>query len=778
MKSKLLNQQSSSSKILIEDTNKESSSKQEDIDGLYRSITRKVFGRDKERDRICRMLRDGPNPYGPSSRSSKRYSVIGIHGIAGSGKSILAQYVCDYEKDEGNHFDLVMFIHVSTSFRLGDIFRDMLEQMKQNRPSNDRGLNSLQEELKEKLKGRCFLLVLDNVWVNDGNSKERAILLHVLDSGKSGSGILVTAQKRDAARALGAQKLIAISDLEEEQYFSMFMHHVALQGTGSIDDREHIVIGRKIMKKLHKSPIAAVTVAARLGMKPDINFWETTANLDVLNKTMGALWWSYQQLGADIRRCFEYCSTFPRGYRLGRDEVVRIWIAQGFVDTSSAAEDMEDLGHRYFDELLTFSFVQVQRTIIDTEQFTIHDLLHELAERVAGGDFFRMDVNCSPKDIPHEVRHLFIETNNRAEVTEKILDLGNLRTLVIVECDTNMDKITMALWNDKENHDLVKEKVFAKIFMRLRKLRVLIIKIEHYDKLVFSVPASIGQMKHLRYLSFLSISHVELIFPSKFRKLYHMQVLEVNAFKLSHDEDMANLIHLRYISARQNLANIHKLSSLNTIRCFRVRKEQGYGLNQLMHLNNLRGSLDINGLENVESKEEALQARLAQKKGIKALELKFAMHSSNPDVEVEVLEGLCPPEHLEQLSIWFYSCSRYPSRMLSRHNPDTPKHLYRLGLYRCSKLVSIPENSDFFINLRKLHLSWCSWDALPHNMELLTSLEELCIYECNEIKLLPVLPRSLEHVTITGNYMLRTSCQERGHINWQKVHHIPIQRFS
>ncbi|CAD6255445.1 unnamed protein product [Miscanthus lutarioriparius] len=65
----------------------------------------------------------------------------------GSGKSTLAQYVCNYEKHKGQHFDSVMFIHVGKRFSMGDIFRDMLEQIKESRSSIDRDLKSLKTEL-------------------------------------------------------------------------------------------------------------------------------------------------------------------------------------------------------------------------------------------------------------------------------------------------------------------------------------------------------------------------------------------------------------------------------------------------------------------------------------------------------------------------------------------------------------------------------------------------------------------------------------------------------
>ncbi|KAJ1277030.1 hypothetical protein BS78_05G262900 [Paspalum vaginatum] len=745
-KSHLLNQ-SSSSKVSVKDTDKENGSKEKDINDLYRSIEQKVFGREKER----------------------------------SGKSTLAQYVCDYEEEEGNHFDPVMFIHVPKAFRLDDIFRDMLEKITHCRPSDTKGLKSLHEELKENLRGKCFLLVLDDLWVNYGNQKELHILLDAVNAGQSGSRILVTAQTKDAATALGAQEQFPIPDLGKDHYLSLFMHHAIPAGAFD-DDEEHERIGRKIVEKLHRSPIAAVTVAKRLQRDRSIDFWETTANLDVLNETMGALWWSYQQLGADIRRCFEYCSMFPRGYMLKRDMLVHSWIAQGFIRTSDATEDdMEALGKLYFDELLTFSFFQIQRTAIGTEQFRIHDLLHELAERVAGSDFSRIDVHGSPKDIPTEVRHLFIETYDRTEVIEKILKLENLRTLILEEssCGSVATMVATPFIKHNNANDLIKEEVFESMLMRLRKLRVLIVKVQGCHKPVFPIPECIDQLKHLRYVMFRSTSVLKLVIPSSFSKLYHMQILDAPDLRLSRAEDMADLIHLRHCYSSLNFANIGRLTSLQTVPHFRVGKEQGYELRQLRHLNKLRGTLRISSLGVVRSKEEALEAQLERKKRLTVLVLDFDEKiTRDPDVEAEVLEGLCPPEHLAQLCIWWFYGSRYPSWMLSRRqHKDAPKHLDKLELCECRRLASIPEGSEFFLHLRLLRIVSCVWDALPDNMEGLRSLRKLVIRSCKNIQLLPTLPQSIEEITFVDVGKLKASCKERGHINWQKIQHIPMKKL-
>ncbi|ONM63130.1 Pleiotropic drug resistance ABC transporter family protein [Zea mays] len=587
-KSHLLNQQSSSSS-----SKKERSSRHEDIEYLYRSIERKVIGRDKEREKLIR-----------------------------SGKSTLAQYVCDYEKAEGQHFDPVMFIHVSQTFR-----------------------------------------------------EERAILLNVLDAGQSGSRVLVTAQKKDVAAAIGAEEQIPIPDMEEKQYFSMFMHY-ALEGK-RVGDGRFIAIGRKIAKKLGRSPIAAVTVAARLRSNSSIDFWETTANLDMLDETMGALWWSYQQIGVDVRRCFAYCSTFPRGYRLVRGELVHIWIVQGFINTRvNATEQPEDIGLHYINELRTFSFLQIERTVFgtETEAFTIHDLLHELAERVSGSECFRVVSNSSPKHIPQEVRHLFVGTgtDSRAAIAKKILGLVNLRTLIIVEEYSENKRKTFAAEDDEER--------------------------------------------------------VELIFPSTFSKLYHMQ--SIYSEKISCAKDVTqNLTSLRHSSSSwMGFANVGRLTSLQSLRYFQVKREQGHELKQLKHLNNLRGTLAIDGLGvagDPNAVAEILNRLLPPEDPTNHRYHGWMMGGQAPDVAAEVLEGLCPPKDLATLTINRYKGS-----------------------------------------------------SMPENMEPLVSLQSVLIMRCDRMERLPTLPRSLAKVEIHGCRVLSRTCQSEGHENWQKILHIPEKNIS
>uniref|UniRef100_A0ACD5ZPW7 Uncharacterized protein n=1 Tax=Avena sativa TaxID=4498 RepID=A0ACD5ZPW7_AVESA len=224
------------------------------------------------------------------------------------------------------------------------------------------------------------------------------------------------------------------------------------------------------------------------------------------------------------------------------------------------------------------------------------------------------------------------------------------------------------------------------------------------------------------------------------------------------------------------LPYVGRLISLQTLPAFTVRNEQGCELKQLRGLNKLRGCLDIRGVQNVRDKEEALEANLTAKKRLTELDLRWDEDGDTrctPEVQADVLEGLCPPMELQTLRIYHYQGSRYPEWMVGRQNGG-PKELQQLWFWRCKQLGPAPQFVEAYPHLRVLKLWVCNWDALPGNIELLTSLKALEITGCRNIQSLPKLPQSIEKFCLSicdDEFMI--SCQTVGHPNWQKIEHIP-----
>ncbi|KAE8799430.1 putative disease resistance protein RGA1 [Hordeum vulgare] len=748
-----------------------SKSKPDDIANKNRwrirsAIKRKVFGREKLRDYIMANIRATPTRSG----TSPCYSVIGIYGVAGSGKTTFAGYIRDYIKGcKDKLFDNIMCIHVSETFSVEDIFQEMLKDITEDSLSNISDHGGLKNKLMETLRGKRFFLILDDLWVKNKNDQQLEELISPLSVGKKGSKILVTARTKDAAGALCADELIEMPDLDEDKYLKMFVHY-ALDGT-SFAREEFVSVGREIAKKLRRSPIAAVTVAGRLGTNRDMNFWKNTANYEKFNETMDALWWSYQQLNPDIRRCLEYCNIFPRRSKLNKDDLVRLWIAQGFVKTSCTTENIEDIAEGYIQELVSCSFLQPEGTSWNgTDCFTVHDLLRDLADKVVGSDCFSIENEWSQRgdgwkrDVPQDVRHLFVQNYDAKLITEKILGLKNLRTLIIYAVGQDMP---------------VEENVIESMCKRLLKLRVLGIAFSPHGAIGepnrFSVPKSISELKHLRYLTFKAC---KLILPSTLAKLHHIQLLDFDGGQIL-EFTFDDLINLQHMFCRSvSFPNIGRLSSLQTIPNFTVRREKGYEIKQLRDLNKLSGILRIYGLRNVKSKEEALEANLGAKERLNKLALCWTSDDTrcSSEVETEVLEGLSPPTGLDALSISDYKGSRYPDWMVGNQNVG-PKNLQELWFTESSQLRIGPIHA--FPHLRCLGLTNCSWDALPGNMKHLTSLKRLVIVNCLNICLLPTLPRSLELLQVCScNREFMKSCQTVRHRNWQKIKHIPDKVFT
>lgn len=716
-------------------------------------LPRKVIGRDKDREEIISMLRDENQ-----SSADRCFSVIGIHGIPGSGKTTLAQYVCEYE-EEANHFDIVMWIHVSQNFGLDTILREMIEQATKQPCPQFKSLTALQKRLKQDLREKRFLLVLDDVEHNKDISEDD---LSALEVGGAGSKILATSRTRDALLALGAvrSKCIPISKLDEHVFRELFLQY-ALDGA-EICERDRIVlqmIGADIAKKLKGSPLAARTVGGQLRIRQDVEFWRSVRDKDFFSDAMEALRWSYQLLDEKVRRCFAYCSIFPRGHHLGRSKLINLWAAEGFIST-------EEVGGDYFHKLVATSFLQLERKDSSGEEYyLLHDLLQDLAETVGRSDCCRIEGGCTGQVPRDDVRHLYIKACNGATVagnkafekmiTENIVKLKELRTLIIDGGETGIEA-----------------KVFDDIFDSLKSLRVLIV--ETQSRRILQIPESIGYLKYLRYLSI--EYRCRIFFPRTVTKLYHLRVLDFGEYGMLErscsPENMSNLVNLQRVVGRSlgDFPNIGRLTLLRTLPTFRVKRDLlGYDIKQLKHLNKLQGKLVISGLQHVRSEEEAVEAKLAEKEHLKQLTLAWDDDNPSSNHDAAVLECLCPPMGLQVLEIIGYRGS-YPGWMVGKHSAQL--YLQKLELRQCSPLGPAPRLFECFVHLESLCLSHLSWHTLPDNMEQVRTLKVLMISHCKNMKVLPTLPQSLSRFKLSNcGHEFTRSCKQNGE-NWEKIQHI------
>ncbi|CAB4261491.1 unnamed protein product [Prunus armeniaca] len=102
-------------------------------------------------------------------------------------------------------------------------------------------------------------------------------------------------------------------------------------------------------------------------------------------RIMSVLKLSFDHLKSpSLKQCFAYCSKFKKDFEMKREDLIQLWMAQGFL-CSSPNKDMEDTGDEYFTILLQNSLFQdVRRDSFGIiSHCKMHDLVHDLAELVS-----------------------------------------------------------------------------------------------------------------------------------------------------------------------------------------------------------------------------------------------------------------------------------------------------------------------------------------------------------------------------------------------------------
>ncbi|KAF2323229.1 hypothetical protein GH714_034246 [Hevea brasiliensis] len=134
--------------------------------------------------------------------------IVSINGLfvgkgGGSlGKTTLAQLVYN-EKIVEKWFDLKAWVCVLEEFDVSKIMKDILKEVT---GENYDAKNELCSELKEKLEGKKFLLVMDDVW-NDKPS-DWAILRESLQTQAAGSKIVITTRNGSTSLVVHDQSIL------------------------------------------------------------------------------------------------------------------------------------------------------------------------------------------------------------------------------------------------------------------------------------------------------------------------------------------------------------------------------------------------------------------------------------------------------------------------------------------------------------------------------------------------------------------------------------------
>ncbi|GLT34302.1 hypothetical protein SLA2020_088250 [Shorea laevis] len=685
-----------------------------------------VCGRENDKEAILKKLLNNEG----SSRGEV-FCVLPIVGMGGVGKTTLAQLV--YKEVEQGRFNPQAWVCVSDQFDVMSITRNILEELTKARCDLN-SLNLLQEKLKGELSGKKFLLVLDDVWNEKGNLWDN--LKVPFKSGAPGSKIIVTTRNMGVAQIMGGKNSVhCLKVLENDDCLSILARDAL--GEENFDAHPNLKnVAQEIVKKCKGLPLVAKILGGLLRDSEDIDDWKYILNSKIWNlqgiqsSTLPAgLMLSYHHLPSHLKQCFAYCAMFPKDHQFNKDELIFLWMADGLLKQQSGDKtQMEDIGHRYFSELLSRAFFQ--HSSKDASRYVMHDLIHDLAQYVAGETCCNLEnmMEAKKEENAEKVRHLsfyckWLDISKRFEVLNK---MKGLRAFIPI----NSSSFTNNLSNTVMHDWLVK----------LTCLRALSLGSYNIRKL----PDSIGDWKCLRYLN-LSETAIETL-PESIGFLLSLQTLLLqNCHKFSKfPATIGNLNDLQYLditntpSLKAMPQEIANLKNLLMLPKFIVGKTNGLRLSDVKNLLHLRGYLSILDLQNVSDNLDARQSNLHMIKALDELVLEwtsdFDDSRKGSDIAEEVLSSLSPHQNLKKLTISCYGGKQFPSWI----------------------------GDQCFCNLSYLRLFGCRNSTLLPSVGQLPVLTELIIEDMNAIE--TIESEFYGHGAFTSLQILKFHSM----LNWEK----------
>jgi Leucine-rich repeat (LRR) protein len=391
----------------------------------------------------------------------------------------------------------------------------------------------------------------------------------------------------------------------------------------------------------------------------------------------GALYLSYDELPQHLKQCFLFCALYPEDFGIHRDDIVRFWIARGFVQEQED-QVLEETAEDYYYELISRNILQPDpHFLADYSRCKMHDLLRKLAQHLSGEEFFYGDPYSLEGKYVSKLRHISIVPSKELLGVQK--ELVGVRTFICHKAS----------------------EVDNTIFQRLKKVRVLDLS----GSTIQRIPHCIRHLIHLRLLD-LDGTDISCL-PESIHCLVNLQILNLQMCHALHSLPfgITQLRNLRRLGLQdtpitQVPKEIGGLTSLTDVSGFLIggggdnngnKMQDGWNLEELSPLSKIR-RLDIIKLER---SAPCSTYPLLHKYHLKELNLECTERIDEPYSEEDVIivekifEQLVPPRNLEELVINQFFGRNYP-RWLEAKAITHFSSLKYMQLRGCKSFVQLP----------------------------------------------------------------------------------------
>ncbi|XP_059654361.1 disease resistance protein RFL1-like [Cornus florida] len=465
--------------------------------------------------------------------------------MGGVGKTTLMN-VLNSEPEIQTMFHIVIRVTVSKSWSIRKIQDEVALRL--SLPDvKDKTDDRVSIMLFEKLKGKKYLLLLDDVW-------EEVDLIRVgipSTSQEKGCKIVLTTRDIGVCRKMLTDKEIKVEVLDQSEAWKLFNSKAG--GISLLPTTKPIA--EKIVRKCGGLPLALKVAGGVLRMVEDVSVWSNFLNklnssamsdTETMNEDVfKSLKVSYDALKGDsIKNCFLYCGLFPEDAKIKKSRLITYWRAEGFLWSKGTLKDAYDDGCAKLHDLIGASLLEKCE---DEKHVKMHDVVRDLVLTMtsAGGEesrfMVRAGLSMSVQEIPddkewEEASRISFMYAKEYKLPEKP-KCPKLSTLLLQPRGYYLEAIPECFFNHMPN------------------LRLLDLS----GSRISSLPSSISNLVNLRALLLEGCDNLQA-FPQEVSVLQRLEVLHVSsAYNMPYQpSEMWKLTSLKSLKFSPLTLRVHK----------------------------------------------------------------------------------------------------------------------------------------------------------------------------------------------------------------------------
>ncbi|CAL4981849.1 unnamed protein product [Urochloa decumbens] len=313
--------------------------------------------------------------------------------------------------------------------------------------------NALLDDLKEHVSGHSCLIVVDNVWSSKKTLEGIRSSLPI----DKGCRIIVTTRFPAVAASMAKEQGDVIHELtflDNIKSKELFMDALSESRIGSKNGEPKWIrnIPAGLLEMCGGQPLAIIMMAGYVSSNPDkfVDGWrQICSELAPDSFTQASvprlLSNCYNDMPAEIKTCSLYLSMYPKGYSIKRKNLIRRWIAEGFV-SEKMGQSAEDVAETYFTDLIMWKIIKPTEfsSSGNVRSCKTYETILDYIVSKAFEENFATVINSTYLFMPpasSKVRRLFLQNGDpghenesfriRLENETKKINLSHVRSLTI-----------------------------------------------------------------------------------------------------------------------------------------------------------------------------------------------------------------------------------------------------------------------------------------------------------------------------------------------------------